>query len=236
MKKRIEVKMLFKDEHDFSLFPKCFFLAAIIAVSLLAGYLMFKDVNGLAPWLRPYAINGNFTRRIILMFCLLFYVSRLIITVFVFLKRKMAWSEMLLVSSLMSFALFSFAKVGGSSNQPVGGLDYFSILLYLCGSWLNTTSEYTRYIWKNQDKNKGRLYTQGLFKYSIHINYFGDIIIFTGFALVTLRFSMLFIPLAMALNFVFFIIPRLDKYLANKYGEEFKEYAGRTKKLIPGIY
>ena len=84
MKKRIEVKMLFKDEHDSSLFPKCFFLAAIIAVSLLAGYLMFKDVNGLAPWLKPYAINGNFTRRIILMFCLLFYVSRLIITVFVF--------------------------------------------------------------------------------------------------------------------------------------------------------
>jgi protein-S-isoprenylcysteine O-methyltransferase Ste14 len=40
----------------------------------------------------------------------------------------------------------------------------------------------------------------------------------------------------MTLNFVFFIIPRLDKYLANKYGEEFKEYAGRTKKLIPGIY
>ncbi len=47
---------------------------------------------------------------------------------------------------------------------------------------------------------------------------------------------MLFIPLAMALNFVFFIIPRLDKYLEKQYGEEFKEYAGRTKKLIPMIY
>ncbi|MDM8555644.1 DUF1295 domain-containing protein [Desulfococcaceae bacterium HSG7] len=118
----------------------------------------------------------------------------------------------------------------------MGVLDYFSIILYLFGSWLNTYSEYTRYIWKKREINKGWLYTQGLFKYSMHINYFGDIVLFTGLALLTLRFSMLFVPLAMALNFVFFIIPRLDKYLAAKYGDEFKEYAGSTKKFIPGIY
>jgi len=58
--------MFFKDEHDFSLLPKCFFMAAIIATSLLAGYLMFKDVSGLASCLKPYAINSNFTRQVIL--------------------------------------------------------------------------------------------------------------------------------------------------------------------------
>ncbi|WP_363321048.1 DUF1295 domain-containing protein [Desulfobacula sp.] len=110
------------------------------------------------------------------------------------------------------------------------------ILLYLFGSWLNTYSEYTRYAWKKQLKNKGHLYTEGLFKYSMHINYLGDILLFIGFALITFRFSMLFIPLFMALNFIFIIIPRLDKYLAVKYGYEFEEYAGRTKKFIPGIY
>lgn len=228
--------MIFKDEHDFSLLPKCFFMAAIITASLLAGYLMFVDETSLFSQLKPYAINGNFTRQVILMFCLLFYVLRLFITVFVFLKRKMAWSEMLLVSGLMSFALFSFAKVGGNSRQPVGALDYFGILLYLFGSWLNTYSEYTRHIWKKKGENKGNLYTGGLFKYSMHINYFGDIVLFSGLALITQSFSLLVIPIVMALNFVFFIIPRLDKYLANKYGDEFKKYADRTKKLIPGIY
>lgn len=228
--------MFFKDENDFSLFPKCLFMASIIIVSFLAGYLMFKNDNELIPWLKPYAINGDYARQVVLMFCLFFYVSRLFITVFVFLKRKMTWGEMLIVSGLMSFALFSFAKVGGSSNQPVGGLDYFSILLYLFGSWLNTYSEYTRYVWKKQEKNKGHLYTEGLFKYSMHINYLGDIFLFIGFALITFRLSMLFIPLFMALNFIFIIIPRLDKYLAVKYGDEFEEYAGRTKKFIPGIY
>ena len=228
--------MFFKDKNDFSLFPKCLFMTSIIIASFLVGYLVFKNVNELIPWLKPYAINGDYTRQVVLMFCLFFYVSRLFVTVFVFLKRKMTWSEMLIVSGLMSFALFSFAKVGGSSNQPVGILDYFSILLYLFGSWLNTYSEYTRYVWKKQLKNKGHLYTEGLFKYSMHINYLGDILLFIGFALITFRFSMLFIPLFMALNFIFIIIPRLDKYLAVKYGYEFEEYAGRTKKFIPGIY
>jgi len=36
--------MLFKNENEFSLFPKCFFLAAIIFVTLLAGHLMFNDI------------------------------------------------------------------------------------------------------------------------------------------------------------------------------------------------
>ena len=228
--------MIFKDEHDFSLIPKCFFMATILTASLLAGYLMFTDVSELNDLLKPYAINGNFTRQVILMFCLLFYVSRLFITVFVFLKRKMAWSEMLLVSGLMSFALFSFAKVGGSSHLPLNALDYLGLILFFIGSWVNTYSEYTRHIWKKNDINKGKLYTFGLFKYSMHINYFGDIVLFSGIALITQNFSLLVIPLIMTLNFIFFIIPRLDKYLANKYGEEFKEYVGRTKILIPGIY
>ena len=228
--------MIFKDEHNFSLFPKLLFMTSIITVSLLVSYLTLKDVSELASWLKPYAIGGDFTRQAVLIFCLFFYISRLFITVFIFLKRKMEWSEMVVVSGLMSFALFSFAKVGGNSNQPIGIMDYFSIFLYLFGSWLNTYSEYTRYVWKKQNENKGHIYTEGLFKYSMHINYLGDIFLFIGFALITLQFSMLFIPFVMALNFVCFIIPRLDRYLASKYGKEFEEYAKRTKKLIPGIY
>jgi steroid 5-alpha reductase family enzyme len=197
---------------------------------------MFNDIDELSSFLKPYAINGDFNRQVVLMFCLVFYVSRLIVTVFIFLKRKMAWSEMLFVSTLMSFALFSFVKVGGNSYQPIGVLDYFSILLYLIGSWLNTISEYTRYLWKSHDKNKGHLYTQGLFKYCMHINYFGDILLFIGFAMLTRHLSMVVIPLVMALNFIFFIIPRLDTYLSNKYGKAFKKYAEKTKKFIPGIY
>ena len=197
---------------------------------------MFTDEGNLVPFLEPYAINGNFARQVILMVFCWFYVFRLLVTNFVFLKRKMAWSEMLLVSGLMSLVLFALARAGGSSYQPIGTLDYFSILLYFSGSWLNTRSEFTRHIWKKQERNKGKLYTEGLFKHSTHINYFGDVVLFTGFALMTWRFSLLVIPLIMTLNFVFVIIPRLDKHLAAKYDDEFREYAAKTRKLIPGVY
>ena len=179
-------------------------MIAISSTTLLVSYLMFTDADEIIIRLKPYAINGDLTRQLILLFCLLIYISRLFITNFIFLKRRMAWSEMLLVSGLMSFALFSFAKVGGSSHLTLNVFDYIGLALYLVGSWINTYSEQTRHTWKKRTINKGKLYTGGLFKYSMHINYFGDIVLFSGLTLITQSFSLQIIPLIMALNFVFF--------------------------------
>ena len=228
--------MLFKNEHTPSLLPKCFFMISVVTAISIAVYLMFANVNDLVSWLKPYKTDGNFTRQLILISCLLFYIIRLFLTTFVFLKRKLVWGEAILIATLMSLALFSFAHVGGSSQLAINALDFSGIILFITGSWINTQSEYTRHIWKQNEQNRGKLYTGGLFKYSMHVNYFGDLILFIGLALITQSFSMLIIPFAMALNFVIFIIPSLDKYLENKYGDDFKEYAARTKKLVPGIY
>ena len=40
----------------------------------------------------------------------------------------------------------------------------------------------------------------------------------------------------MTLMFVFYHIPALDRYLADRYGAEFSAYAARTAKFVPGIY
>ena len=136
----------------------------------------------------------------------------------------------------MSFVLYAFATVGGKNKQVVGGVEVIGMLLYLIGSYINTYSEYARHVWKSKKINNGRLYTEGLFNLSMHINYFGDIVLFAGFAMITNSFSMFIIPLIMTVNFVFNIIPLLDKYLEKKYGEEFRDYRKKTKKLIPLIY
>ena len=73
---------------------------------------------------------------------------------------------------------------------------------------------------EEKNKNKGRLYTE-LFKYSMHINYFGDTIFFTGFAFLTASLYAFIIPIFMTLGFIFKYIPSLDKYLDNRYKEEF---------------
>ena len=227
--------MIFRDEHDLSVAPKCLILTAFLAAIAISGFLMFAEVKYNSQWAH-YQIKGDFVRRIILLSCSIFYLLRLVFTIFVFLKRKMTWLEAMLISILMPLILFALAYVGGNNNKSINTIDIMGILLYVFGSFLNTYSEYTRHTWKKKPENKGRLYTEGLFKYSMHINYFEDVVLFTGFAMITQAIHMLLIPFFMALNFAFFLIPTLDMYLEKKYGKEFREYAMRTKKFIPLIY
>jgi steroid 5-alpha reductase family enzyme len=227
---------MFDGVHVASLGPKLFFTGIMTAIVVASGYLMFADAGKMSDWLRDYTIQGDFARRIAVFSCLVIYFLRLMVTTFVFLKRRMKWVETITVSSLMTIALYCFARVGGSASQPFGSIEVIGLLLYIIGSYLNTRSEQTRYLFKQNIENKGRLYTEGLFKYSMHINYFGDIVLFTGLSIVCGSVTLLVIPLFMTLNFIFFIIPQLDKYLDGKYGDDFKQYARRTRKLVPWIY
>ena len=66
--------------------------------------------------------------------------------------------------------------------------------------------------------------TRGLFGYARHINYFGDVVLFTGWALMTGRPALL-------VN-----VPAQDRYLAERYGDEYREHARHTALLIPYLY
>ncbi len=114
-----------------------------------------------------------------------------------------------------------------------GGL---AVLLVLFGSFLNTGSEVQRKWWKRDPANKGHCYTGGLFSWSMHINYFGDTVLFLGWCLLTLNWWTLTLPVLMAFSFIFYHIPGLDSYLEERYGDEFVEYSKKTKKFIPLVY
>jgi protein-S-isoprenylcysteine O-methyltransferase Ste14 len=228
--------MIFKDKYDVSFWHKSVFSSCILATVFISTWLMFADMEYSDTWLKQYQISGNFSRRLLIAFCLIIYFVRLQVTVWVFQKRKWTWLETITITILMSFVLYAFANVGGNNKQVVGIVEVIGILFYLSGSYINTHSEYYRHVWKLKEENRGRLYTEGLFSKSMHINYFGDIVLFTGLAIATHSLSMLVIPLIMAVNFVFIIIPSLDRYLEKKYGAEFRDYAQRTKKLIPLLY
>ena len=228
--------MIFKDQYDNSILNKSAFCGCILITLLATLWLMFADDATSDTWVKQYQLSGDLARRILIAACLIIYFVRLQVTVWVFQKRKWTWLETITITVLMSFVLYSFAKVGGNNQQVVGSVEAIGILLYLSGSYLNTHSEYYRHVWKLKAENQGRLYTRGLFSLSMHINYFGDIVLFTGLAMATHSLSMLVIPLIMALNFVFNIIPSLDRYLEKKYKDEFSDYARTTKKFIPLIY
>ena len=227
--------------YDPSLAPKLTFAIGHLVIVLISAWLVFFDgwrIMGL--WFgREWSLTDP-ERGKILLACAALYWLRHLVTLFYLLKRKVDWNEVW--GLLVFFAIFEIGLVlvgGGafrSETIDLGWLDTVALVLLLAGSYLNSFSEIQRKWWKNNPANKGHLYTEGLFRHSMHINYFGDIVLFIGWCLFTYNFWTLGLPLFMTALFIFSHIPGLDTYLAERYGEEFVAYAKRTKKLIPFIY
>ena len=228
--------MAFKDEPSPSILPKVW-----LSISILAGTLVsFTLTSGYSDWLisliKFEKVEGNIYRQIIFLSCCLIYFIRFTICMFIFVKRKISWFEGGLVSFLFFLMFYLFGISAGNHIEPIGPIDIFGIFLFLAGSYINTLADYQRFAWKRKIENKGRLYTKGLFKYSMHINYFGDSISYIGLALITLEFVCLLVSICIIVNFIVLQIPLLDKHLGKKYGNEFRKYENNTKKFIPFVY
>ena len=197
-------------------------------------------IVGLCLWLAFALEWTDPVRAKLLAGCAVLYFLRHLITLFVLLKRKVEMSEALGLSAFMALFEIGFLLLGAGivrdTAVPFGGMDMLSLGLIAFGSYLNTGSELQRMIWKKRPESKGRCYTGGLFKHSMHINYFGDMVLFTGWALLTTSWLAFAVPLFMTVSFVFFHIPGLDAYLSQRYGSEFDAYAAKTAKLIPFVY
>lgn len=152
------------------------------------------------------------------------------------LKRKIPWEES--VSIPLAFALYfiGFPLLVLPISRPIDGLDYFALTIFIIGCVLNSAGEILRNNWKNKPENKGNIYTEGLFKYSRHINYFGDLLWVTAYALITKNIWSVTIPVFLFSFFSFYNAPKLDKYLKEKYGKEYDDYSKKTKMLIPFIF
>jgi protein-S-isoprenylcysteine O-methyltransferase Ste14 len=207
--------------------------AAIAAIGwlLLGGGLEVIGVHWGARWGLASPL-----RRWLLFAAALIYFLRVLVTTFVTLKRKMGWSEAVLIAGWVFLIDVLFAVLGGVNLRATGLVTALGVVFYAVGSWLNTGSELQRKRWKERPENAGRLFTGGLFRYAMHINYFGDELLFTGYALITGRAWALLVPLLMLAGFLFFNIPELDRHLRAHYGAEFEAYAGRTRSFVPFLY
>ncbi|MCW8925399.1 MAG: DUF1295 domain-containing protein [Xanthomonadales bacterium] len=227
--------------HSGSRLQKAVFWGLHFVIILLCTWLVLGGgLESMASWF-GWAVDWTDPVRVrILLFCAIIYFVRHGITLFYLLARRVEWGEVFGLA--VFFALFEIGLllVGGGvfRDSPIAlsWLDIFALGLYLIGSFLNSASEIQRKRWKEDPSNKGRCYTGGLFKYSMHVNYFGDVVLFTGWSLLTAAIWTLGLPLLMLLMFMFVHIPPLDEYLAGRYGDEFKAYRSKTKRLIPLVW
>ncbi|HYG37502.1 MAG TPA: DUF1295 domain-containing protein [Cytophagales bacterium] len=203
----------------------------------ISYWIMFQNGGEIIlSWFGMKDAAGLIERRwIVFAFSIIVFI-RLGFMMIYLLKRKIPWEESLSVP--MAFALYyiGFALLVLPTNKPLDFIDYLGILLFAFGSFINSYSELQRHFWKKHPENKGKLYTEGWFKYSMHINYFGDLLWVTAYAIITRNWYSALIPIFLFCLFAFYNIPMLDKYLAGKYGKQFEEYKQKTRKFLPFVY
>lgn len=215
--------MAYHDKHSPSLGSK----TALLLLTLVGLVLAYKLL------LTSKSVDTN--RLYLLLVCASIFYLRLALCILVFVKRKISWFEGCAVGFLYGALLYIFSLWGGLAHS-ICNTDIVGGILFAAGSWVNSQSDYQRYKWKKKPENSGHLYTCGLFRYSMHINFLGDTVMFAGYALITQN-GMSFIPvIAIILNFVLIQIPRLNDYLMKRYKSEFIEYSSKTKQYIPFIY
>jgi|SRR5579883_847605 len=184
-------------------------------------------------WLGP---PGNEFRRLCLGAGLTIYYVRILFTEFVFLKRGVSWNEVLTIVVWLLCIVMLLSIAGGTNKAPLGSAEGLGAVLFVFGSWMNSYAEYARHVWKLKPENKGKLYIGGLFRFTRHPNYLGDLLSFSGLCLMSGAWITVIIPVLMLAGFVFVNIPMLDAHLHDHYGAAFDEYARHTRKLIPFLW
>jgi protein-S-isoprenylcysteine O-methyltransferase Ste14 len=204
----------------------------------LAAWIYFGDGGAVVfSWLslEDFA-RGDVTRHAVLFAFGVVLFLRMFLVHFYLLKRRFGWDEFGGVVVALIIYQVIFALLGVSTRTEIGIVDVAAVIVFVLGSYLNTGSELQRKRFKDNPANKRMLYTGGLFRLARHINYFGDILWVTAWAVVTRNIWSAAIPVALTLSFIFSFIPNLSKYLKERYGEQYEEWARTTKKLIPFVY
>ena len=126
--------------------------------------------------------------------------------------------------------------------EPIGVFFVVGALLWLLGFSFEVIADRQKKHFSEQPENKGRFITQGLWSVSRHPNYFGEIILWTGIAIISLPFlsGWQFVTLVSPV-FVFLLLTRisglpfLEDKAEKKWGEDkdYIEYKKRTPILVP---
>ena len=203
----------------------------------LSAWIMFGDGESLSASLFGFErASAPPARRWIILGFSTIVLLRMSFMMFRFMKRNIPWGEAISVPVAFAVYYVGFALFVLPSSAPLGLVDAIAVVVYGFGSYLNTAGELGRDRFKRRPENKGKLYTGGPFAWSMHINFFGDILWVSAYAMISRNPWAALVPIGLTFFFAFVNVPALDRYLAGRYGSEFEAYRKRTKRLIPFVW
>ncbi len=145
----------------------------------------------------------------------------------------------------ITFTLATALVVTTSSNKvPFDIYAIIGVIVWLVGFLFEAIADFQKSKWRAQPENSGKFINVGLWSKSRHPNYFGEIIIWIGIAIIT--FPVLkgwqFVSLISPLFVIFLLtkisgIPILEKRADEKWSgqEDYEEYKKNTPVLIPKL-
>lgn len=118
-------------------------------------------------------------------------------------------------------------------TAPFDWHDAMAIVVYTAGSFIHVSADLQKRRFKALSENKCRVLTEGLWRYSRHPNYFGDFLIYVGWAVFAISPWAWLSPLTNLAQYLFDAIPKNEKWAAERYKNAWSDYAERTSRLIP---
>ncbi len=147
-----------------------------------------------------------------------------------FLKVFMLQGVLLWLISLSVIAINSSSIAG--SFRP---FDFIAVLVWCTGFGFEVIGDWQLHRFLSDPLNKGKIFKRGLWRYTRHPNYFGELLMWWSIWILSLPVDAggmtLVSPLALSFIIWFFSIPITENLLeANK---DYKAYKKRTNMLVP---
>lgn len=160
-----------------------------------------------------------------------------------FLSYLIVWTlQGLWVSLTLSAAL---VIVTTSIKKPLGIFALVGITIWLIGFLIEVVADAQKSKWRSNTENKGKFINVGLWSKSRHPNYFGEIMIWMGIAIIALpvlhtwQFFTLISPVFVTILLTRISgVPILEKRADEKWGglDDYEEYKKNTPVLIPKLW
>ena len=157
-------------------------------------------------------------------------------------KKSFSWFFMAFTISGMWVSICTICALTGISNGiELTGVTYIGVIIFIIGFALEIISDNQKTNFRKIEYNKDKFITTGLWKYSRHPNYLGEIVLWTGVAIISyssLEVYQMFTLVSPIFTYLLLVnvsgINLLEKNGEKKWGhlESYKIYKKNTPRLI----
>ncbi len=157
-------------------------------------------------------------------------------------KKSFSWFFMAFTFSGMWVSICALCALTGISNGiELTGVTYIGILLFVIGLTLEIIADTQKTNFRKIKDNEDKFITTGLWKYSRHPNYLGEIILWIGVAIISyssLEINQLYTLISPIFTYLLLVyvsgINLLEKSGEKKWGnlKEYRKYKKETPRLF----